>query len=767
MLTVCVAIKLVDFPMHIRLLSHLLIGAAACGPFSAAHAETPVVSWELLSPEVAGQRCIERFTVNHVDSVEKLCFMQLPRPMRAVSEGDSLVEINAGYYYITSPRFGSGTENIIVDVECDWPLRAVAEGPESFHAVAADGKVIPVALHKKQSMTDAAMADPQWRGWMVPADSLYRLNSSLAEGEMPGPFDIVPSFKSVVPTGEGTFTEGMPIETATVAHSNPEFYRITLTPGKVLVEGASEQAIKTGVRTLRRRLLEPNGGVLPCAVIEDWPDFPYRALMIDVARNFQTPETMARLVELMADYRFNRLHFHVTDDEAWRLEIPGLPELTEVGARRGYTLDSHDFLPDIFAGTGRADNNLPTANGFYSRSEFIDFLRHCDTLGVAVIPEIESPGHARAAIKAMEARHRNSGDETYRLIEEGDTSVYTSAQLYHDNLMNPALPGTYRFIAKVVDEIAYMYREAGVELPGIHLGGDEVPEGAWDGSPSATALARRLGVSGRHGLQGEYVKRIAALMSERGIPLYGWQDICTGYDEDFHSKVAPAVGGMNCWVSPSDMANNVAVNGVKAGYPVIISNVDYFYMDMLYAPHPDERGLYWGGTVDELKALSGYPDTICPPQEGSKGKVIGVSGQLFAETVRSREDMERLLFPKCLGLAERGWNATPTYSAADFNALIGEKELPRLSRLGVATHLRQPGVLIKDGKIFMNSPYRNAEIHFTTDGTNPARIGSGVYRGPVPLSEISGPTSNGGQPAVRAILVTADETSVPTVAPLP
>ncbi len=717
--------------------------------------EVPTVKWELLTPESVGGKCVERFTVNYADSVARLCFTQLPRPMKTVSPGDSIVEINAGYYYVTSPQFGTGAEDIVIDVECEWPLRAVAEGPEAFHAVTPGNRVIPVALHNKQSMADAALADPKWQNWMIPADSIYRLNEKLIQGEKPGPFDIVPSFKKVTLT-EGIFKAGTPIETAITYNLNPEYYKITLTPEKAVIEGASEKAVAMGRRMLERRLLEPNGGVLPCAVIEDLPDYPYRGLMIDIARNFQTPETMHDMASLMADYRFNRLHFHITDDEAWRLEIPGLPELTDVGSRRGYTLDSKEYLPEIFAGTGDPDHNLPTANGFFTRREFIDFIKYCDSLGIAVIPEIESPGHARAAIKAMEARRRNTGDETYRLIEDGDTSKYTSAQLYHDNLMNPALPGTYKFIAKVVDEIANMYKEADVPLIGIHLGGDEVPDGAWDGSPAAIKMSENLGLKGRHALQGEYVKNISNIMRSRNIPLYGWQDICTDYDEDFHTQVAPTVGGMDCWVSPHNPEDNIAIKGVKAGYPVIISNVDYFYMDMLYSPHPEERGLYWGGFVDELRTLSGYPEKICPPQENQKGKVIGVSGQLFGETIRSREDMERLLFPKCLGLAERGWNGTPTYNEADFNILIGEKELPRLERLGTTWHLRQPGIMIKDGKIFMNSPYPDAEIHYTLDGTAPALIGSSIYDGPIPLPS--------GNVDIRAILVKDGKTSVPTLA---
>ncbi len=714
---------------------------------------TPTVSWQLLPGDSNDHRCIQRFIFNNIDSVERICFTQLPRPMKMISKGDSLGEINAGYYFLKSPKFGTNACDVVIDVECEWPLRSISEGPDSFHALSYGGKIIPVAIHNAQNMVQAAMNDSEWMKWVIPADSIYRLNEKLSTGKYPATYDIAPSFKKVA-TKKGVFKPGSPIETSIIKHQNPEYYKISLTPEKATIEGASEKAIKMGLRMLQRRLINNGVTTLPCVEIEDWPDYPYRGLMIDIARNFQTPETMRKIADLMADYRFNRLHFHITDDEGWRLEIPGLPELTEIGSKRGYTLDSHECLPEIFAGTGDPTHNLETANGYFSRKDFIDFLRYCDSIGISVIPEIESPGHARAAVKAMEQRYKNTADDTYRMREDGDSSKYSTAQFYHDNLMNPALPGTYRFISKIVDEIAEMYAEAGVELMGIHLGGDEVPEGAWDGSASANKMSESKGLNGRHALQGEYVKNISRIMRERNIPLYGWQDICTDYDESFHAEVAPSVGGMDCWVSPHNMDDNIAVKGVKAGYPVIISNVDYFYMDMLYTPHPEEKGLFWGGFTDELKTLSGYPDSICPRDGSEKGKVIGVSGKLFAETIRNPQDMERLLFPKCLGLAERGWNNAPTYSAEDFNMLIGTKELPRLSELDTEWHLRQPGIMIENGKILMNSPYPDAEIHYTLDGTRPALLGSSVYDHPIELPEKSC--------IIQAVLFKDGKSSVPT-----
>lgn len=716
----------------------------------------PSVKWEILpAGDDNATMCVQRFTVNNVKPGHKLCFNQLPRPMHTRETCDTLTEINAGYYYLTSPKFAGEDSEAVIDVVADWQIRAISEIPESFHVVDPSGKITPVT-NTYLPILDASLSNPGWRQWTVTADSLFRLNERLRQGRQPGPFDIVPSLKKVT-SAPGTFRRGLPVRTALLSHPNPEYYRITLTPDSALIEGATPEAMTMARRTLDHRLLDPNGGSLPCAVIEDWPDFPFRGIMIDIARNFQTPETMKHLMDVLADYKINRLHFHITDDEGWRLEIPGLPELTAVGARRGYTSDSSSFLPQIFSGDGNPDSSKGTANGFFTRNEFIDFLKHCHSLGIAVVPEIESPGHARAAIKAMENRFRTTGDDTYLLILPCDTSRYTTAQFYHDNLMNPAAPGTYRFMDKVIDEISAMYRDAGVPLPGIHLGGDEVPEGAWDGSPQACALADSLGVEGRHGLQGEFVRRIARMMKDKGIPMYGWQDIYTGYDASHHAAVAPAVGGVDCWVSSLDPDKNVAVKGLQGGYPVILSNVDYFYLDMLPAPHPQERGLYWGGFVDELRTLAGYADTICPPQPGAPGRIIGLCGKLFAETIRNPQMMHRLVFPKVAGIAERAWNRSETYTDADFNILIGRKELPRLVARGITPRLRQPGITVENGMIFMNSPYPDAEIRFTLDGSIP-EADSQVYTGPMGLPA--------GTTRIRAILLKDGLTSVETVSVL-
>jgi len=694
----------------------------------------PALVWQTLGNEPYGKKAkyVQRFTLSNHQDVKRLCFNQFARPMRALNPADTLVEIVPGYYYVDSERFG-GNEPIDIDIEVIGWIEMRAYIPDGFHAISNDDKLMPVEFSRKTLFAEPEMRNFPGRDRHSYGDKIYKRNAELAFEGKAGVFDIVPSFKSVE-ICPGSFTEGLPIEERIVESDRPEYYRMTIKPEGALIEAADSATARMAHRILKNKLLAPNKGKIPCAVIEDYPDYGYRGMMVDVARNFIRPSELEDLVRLMSDYRFNRLHFHPVDDEAWRLEIQGLPELTEIGARRGYTLGGDDFLPQIFAGDGNPETVSGTANGYYSKHDFINLLRLCDSLGIKVITEIESPGHARAALRAMEARARRTGDKTYLMSEPEDTSSYTSAQSFRDNVMNPALEGTYRFIDKVVDEIRDMYRQAGVPFIGIHLGGDEVPGGAWDSSSAAAHLCDSLGIEGTHALQGYYSRRIAQSMKDRGITLYGWQELGVGYDESFNAEVAPVVGGINCWRNLLPPEKNVARKAIKAGFPVILSNVDYFYVDQVYDFNPEENGLFWGGAVDEFQTLKGYGDTLCPPVQNAAGKVIGVQGQLFGETIRNYKQLQTYLFPKMLGIAERGWNSRPTYTEKEYNRVLATKELPVLVENGVAIHLRAPGIIVENGVVKMNTPFAGGEIRYTIDGSEPTSE-SMLYEGEFVLPE--------------------------------
>ena len=255
--------------------------------------------------------------------------------------------------------------------------------------------------------------------------------------------------------------------------TRPEgWYRITVSGGEAKLEAGDRNG-----ELYARQTLDKLPEECPDMVIEDWPDLGLRGFMLDVVRDFRSKDEVLKILDIMASYKLNLLHFHIGDDEAWCLEIPGLPELTDFSGRHA--------LPDWDLQETRALK--PTANGrignstFYTGEEYGEILRYAWERGICVVPEFDAPGHSRASIKAMQAYERRTGDSSFRLQDPADTSRYWSAQDFTDNVLDPDYPGVYKFYGVVFDEVIRMHREAGVPLPGIHIGGDEVPGGTWAG----------------------------------------------------------------------------------------------------------------------------------------------------------------------------------------------------------------------------------------------------------------------------------------------
>ena len=524
---------------------------------------------------------------------------------------------------------------------------------------------------------------------------------------------------------------------------NDEYYTINIGDNLIKISAATPHGIFNGTQTLLSMLKGKQTPYLLEAVsIRDYPDLAYRGQMIDIARNFTAPENLKKLVDIFASYKLNVLHFHFCDDEAWRLEIPGLEELTAVGSRRGHTTDESQCLYPCYDG-GYDPDAKTVGNGYYSREEFIDLLKYAAERHVRIVPEIESPGHARAAIVSMKARYNkyfetDPGKATeYILSEPEDTSRYVSVQYYTDNVMNVALPSTYRFMEKVIQELNAMYQEAGLSLSTVHLGGDEVPRGVWMGSPKCQELMKEKGMTKAHDLSEYFITQMADVMQKNGLKFSGWQEVALGHTEEAHQQLRGQAAGVYCWntVPGSD---EVVYQTANNGYPVILCNVGNFYMDMAYNGHPDERGLDWGGYVDESVSFSMLPFSIYRSlrvdmagnpidlDNAEKGKtalteigkkhIMGVQGQLFAETIRSFDGVEYLLFPKILGLAERGWNAQ---ALALYYEKISKSEMPYWAKNGINFRLPQPGLLVKDGNLYANVAIDGAEVRYTTDGSEP------------------------------------------------
>jgi hexosaminidase len=519
---------------------------------------------------------------------------------------------------------------------------------------------------------------------------------------------------------------------------------------------------------------------IPCALVKDAPRFGYRSFMLDVARNFQTKQQIYKILDLLALYKMNTFHFHLNDDEGWRLEIPSLPELTELGSKRAHTLDDKLWLHPSY-GSGGDSNSIGT--GFYTKADFIEILKYAHARHIKVIPEIETPGHARAAIKSMDARYRRLMQEgksaeakQYLLRDTLDQSVYTSVQRYHDNVMNVALPSTYTFIEKVVDEVIEMYAAAGAELKTIHLGGDEVPAGVWEKSPAINQLMKDENIKEYDDLWYYYLAKANKILSAKGLYLSGWEEVAmrkTKLDgkslyvanPDFNNKNFHTYVWNNVWGwGQEDLAYRLA----NAGYKVILAPVTNFYFDLAYEKDVDESGLYWGSYVDVDKPFYYNPfDHYKTAKEDPQGNaidtaifknkirltdygitnIVGLQCQIWSEVVRSPEQLEYMLLPKLIGFAERAWAKTPewitetnpakeeTLYQKDWNTFVnqlGQRELPRLDAYSGGFNYRIPsvGAKLENGRVVANVQLPGLTIRYTTNGTEP-NANSPIYTQPI------------------------------------
>lgn len=581
--------------------------------------------------------------------------------------------------------------------------------------------------------------------------------------------------------------KGNTIVFKTDASIAPEGYQLSITPAQVTITASHPAGAFYAIQSLKT-MLPPQlwshqlkSAKIPAAEISDQPRFGFRGVMMDVARNFQPKSEVLKVLDIMALYKLNVFHFHLNDDEGWRLEIPALPELTTVGSQRGHTADdSKNILPSYGSG---ALTGVNSGSGFYSKADFIEILKYAKERHIRVIPEIETPGHARAAIKAMDARYekyKKEGNkeeaEKYLLRDVNDKSVYESVQGFNDNVLNPAVPSVYRFLEKVTDEILGMYKEAGAEIQTIHFGGDEVPPGVWTKSEAVNHLiSQDPMVKNPDDLWFYYFEKVNGILKARNLYLSGWEEIGlrkTVLDgkhamilnsdfvkENFHTEVWKNTEGNE------DLAYKMA----NAGYKVTLTCVTNLYFDLAVNTDFDEPGQIWGGYVGVDKPFYFVPyDYYKTSKEDVNGKpihpsafkhkerltdygktnIIGIQAPLWSETIKTPERLEYMLVPKIFGIAERAWAKDPSWATeadslkseqlyqqawSEFIHVIGKKELPRIGSYAGGYRYRIPtaGAIVKDGNLEANVQYPGLTIRYTTNGSEPDGK-SKAYTQPIP-----------------------------------
>jgi hexosaminidase len=565
-----------------------------------------------------------------------------------------------------------------------------------------------------------------------------------------------------------------------------EAYQLQVNQNGVAITGSDAAGVFYGIQSLLQLIptesyiKKADAAVLGFVQVEDAPRFHFRSMHLDVGRNFQTKESIKRVLDLLASYKINHFLFYTAEDEGWRLEIDGLPELTKVGAQRQHTagMNAPALHPSYGSGPVAYDKTKH-GSGFYTKADFIEILKYANERHIKVIPELNFPGHALAAIKSMEARYERlmkEGKEAeaneYRLIDPDDKSVYMSAQAYKNNVVCVARESTYHFFEKVVDEIAKMYKEAGLTLDTFHTGGDEVADGVWTKSPMIDKLLKdHPELKGPKSLQAYFFRELLPRLEKRNLKVHGWEEVAlTKTPEGAYLSNPEFVGRPvfpYIWnnVFDVDLGNRMA----NDGYQVILCNVTNFYFDMAYDNDPKEPGLYWAGFVDtrDMWTFSPY-NMFTTTEETAMGKpmkeefvgkqllkpqarknIYGVESQLWSETIKGRDMMEYSILPKLLGFAESAWTERKWENVGYdeerkrmirqgwnvFANSIAQIHLPKLKYLngGYNYRLPMPGAIVENGELKANVELPGLTIRYTTDGSEPTAA-STAYTAPVKVA---------------------------------
>lgn len=444
-----------------------------------------------------------------------------------------------------------------------------------------------------------------------------------------------------------------------------EGYRLTVTPSRVTARAAQPAGLFYAAQSLRQLLppeifrpvrVESVAWEMPCVEIEDVPRFGWRGAVLDVARHFMPKDFVLRFIDLLALHKLNVFHWHLTDDQGWRIEIKKYPRLTEVGAWRKETL----------AGRMQRDAEMifdgVPHGGFYTQDDIREVVAYAQARHVTVVPEIEMPGHAQAAIAAY--------PELGNVAEPLDVRAYWGV---NENVFNVE-ESTFVFLQDVLDEVLTLFPS---EF--IHVGGDEVPKKQWRESAAAQARMRELGLHDEEELQSYFIRRMDAYLTSKGRRLVGWDEILEG-----------GVAANATVMSWRGVQGGVAA--ATSGHDVVMAPNTFTYFDYYQAEDRDQEPLAIGGFLPLERAYAFEP--VCEGIDAEHAQhVLGGQGQLWTEYIPTPEHVEYMAFPRLCALAEAVWTPAAGRDYADFLTRLAV-HLQRLE--GLHVHYRPLDILSAD-----------------------------------------------------------------------
>ena len=420
-----------------------------------------------------------------------------------------------------------------------------------------------------------------------------------------------------------------------------EGYRLEVTPARIAIRAAKPAGLFYGGRTLlqllppaifRKAPVQGVGWRVPAVTIKDQPRFAWRGLMVDTARHFVPREALLDFIDTMALHKFNRLHLHLTDDQGWRIEIRKYPKLTQVGAWRKETVVGHAAKkPPVFDGRPHG--------GFYTQDDIREIVRYAADRHITVMPEIEMPGHGRAAIAA----YPELGCHPDQPID-----IWTTFGVCPD-IYNPS-DKTVAFLQDVLSEVVELFPSTF-----IHIGGDEAIKDQWKASPVVQARIKELGLKNEDEMQSWFIHQMDKFLQAKGRRLIGWDEILEG-------GLAPGATVMS-W-----RGEKGGIAAAKAGHDVVMTPTTHTYFDYCQGPRETEP-LAIGGDLSLEKVYSYEPiPTELTADEARH--VLGAQGQLWSEYIPNQRHLEYMAWPRAAALAEVVWSPKGQRDLGDFKARL-------------------------------------------------------------------------------------------------
>lgn len=482
--------------------------------------------------------------------------------------------------------------------------------------------------------------------------------------------------------GDDGETIRLRIDPEDAGHLGPEGYKLYVNGDDITIHGGGPAGVFWGAQTLRqmfgpeafrRAPLDPGRRwVIPGTFVQDSPRFPWRGLMLDVARHFMPKEGVLRYLDLMAAHKLNVFHFHLTDDQGWRVQIKRYPKLTEIGSWRARTKFGHRASP--------LWDDKPHG-GYYTQDDIREIVAYAAARHITVVPEIDVPGHSQAAIAAYPELGNTD------VIDTNSLTVWDTWGI-NPNVLAPT-DNTLRFYEGVFEELLELFPS---EF--IHVGGDECLKDQWKQSATAQARIAELGLADEDELQSWFIGHFDKWLSARGRRLVGWDEILEG-------------GLAEGAVVSSWRGYEGGITAARAGHDVVMCPEQHVYLDWRQAPGEDEPvPIAHVRTLEDVYRFEPVPEQLT---EAEARHVLGTQANVWTEVMEDHARVDYQTFPRLAAFAEVAWSALPASTERDFADF--ERRMtahyPRLDALGVAYRpptgplpwQRRPGVLgrPKDG----------------------------------------------------------------------